>query len=121
MSSTDAGSSAPALQAFVAEAERIGQKLRSSRRPFFDAPSADATSYCSKRHRPPFSLALLESPACADAAELARKLDSMWAAGPAPELKALAPAAAALAEALRAAQRGKDADGDVTPFLYAMF
>jgi hypothetical protein len=60
----------------------------------------------------------MEGPECRLPAELEQKLAEMWEGQGYPELAALAPALARLAELLQA---GEEPDAEVSPLIYVMF
>jgi hypothetical protein len=75
-------------------------------------------SYFRARVQATLSAAEMELPECALPAELEQKLGAMWRAQGYPELAALAPSLARLAQLLSAsAEPGEE----VSPFIYVMF
>jgi hypothetical protein len=124
MSSTDADRAEVLIRRFHEEqlvplAERLAVEGRA---PFPLAPDPLAATYWEERSRTTMAPADFEVPGSGGPEELEAALAALWTAQGWPELAPLAPALAEIAAAAReAAERTGEDDGEVSPFLYAMF
>ncbi len=79
---------------------------------------AESPTYFEDKEPAVLEPAAMEAPECLLPADLEQKLTQMWQAQGFPELAALAPALARLAELLQA---GAEPGAEVSPFIYVMF
>lgn len=79
---------------------------------------AEAPTYFQDKGQVVLHPADMEAPECLTPADLEQKLAEMWRGQGYPELAALAPALAQLAELLQA---GEEPGAEVSPFIYVMF
>lgn len=100
----------------------LAARLAAEDRPLFPlGPDPQAASYYEERRKKTMEPADFEIFGPGGPADLEPALVQLWTEQGWPELAPLAPAVAEIARAVRPAEDGDLGDGEVSPFLYAMF